>query len=96
MPLSLTEKAHFRPPFRSAVTWTSGSARVLVLDGVADQVLEELRQLHLVGHHGRQGIVGHERPAVLDGTAEVGQRVSEGVLTRGRERVPRPAVPTRE
>ena len=43
------------PPFLAAEMWTFGTARALVLDGVADQVLEQLDQLHLVGHDAGSG-----------------------------------------
>ena len=39
-PLSFTENIHFLPPFLAAEMWILGDSGLLVLDGVADQVLK--------------------------------------------------------
>ena len=41
----------------------AGEPGALILDGVADEVLEQLDQLHLVRQDGGQGIVRHHRAA---------------------------------
>ena len=35
-------------------------------EGVADQVLEEPTELHVIGHHDRELIVGNDRSALPD------------------------------
>ena len=56
-------------------TWTCGDSGALVLDGVADQVLKQLNQLHLVGQDAGQRIVRHHGAAVFDGAAQVHERL---------------------
>jgi hypothetical protein len=60
----------------------SGYFGAPILDGIAEQILKQLRQLQLVGHHTRQGIVRYARPAFLDGTAKIDHRPTQGTLTR--------------
>ena len=95
-PLSCTENIHCFPPFLAAEMWTFGHSGVLILDGVADQVLKQLDQLHLVRHDGGQRIVRHQRAAFLDGAAQIDQRLLQGVFAGGVDADPCPLVPTRE
>ena len=72
-----------------------GHSGRLILDGVADEVLEELDQLRLVGQDGGQRIVRHQRAAVLDSAAQIRERLLQRVFAGGLEQV-LPFVPTRE
>ncbi len=47
------------------------------LDGVADQVLEQLNQLPGVGRHGRQRVVRHPRATLFNRDLQIGQRVAQ-------------------
>ena len=53
-----------------------GHSRALILDGVADEVLKQLNQLSLVRHDGRQGIMRHQRTAVLNGATQIYDRLA--------------------
>ena len=75
MPIPLSRTANNQSsPCRSAATWTRGGSAAVELDGVADQVLEELHELRLVGHHRGQLGDRDRGIALLDGGLEVGQR----------------------
>ena len=69
--MSSTEKFH-----RPAAVLRGGDVDLrdpgsLIFDGVADEVLEELNQLQLVGEYHRQRIVSHERATFFDRASEV-------------------------
>ncbi len=50
------------------------------LEGVADQVLEDLSQLSGIGQHGWEGGAGHHRPILLDRHLQVGERLVQDRL----------------
>src|SRR4051812_3309979 len=54
-----------------------GHARSPELERVADQVLEELRHLQLVGRHAGQRVPGHGGARLLDRRAQVGERATQ-------------------
>jgi hypothetical protein len=60
-----------------------GDGVVVVLDGIADEVLEDLSQLGLVCLDGGQRVVRHLRAAFLDGAAQIEERAAQCLLARG-------------
>ena len=69
--------AHREDPLLTGPLGRDVDARraVAELQRVADQVLEELDELGRVGEHRGQVIMGHHRPLLLDGPAEIGHRL---------------------
>ena len=50
------------------------------LDGVSDQVLEQLPELGAVSHHHRERVVGDQGPIFFDGDLEVVEGLVEDLL----------------
>ncbi len=71
--------AHREDPLLTGPLGRDVDARraVAELQRVADQVLEELDELDRVGEHRGQVIMGHHRPLLRDGPAEIGPRLVE-------------------
>src|SRR5580704_6227086 len=81
--------AHGESPSRSVRLGLDMDQRLLgavELDGVADQVLEELDQLTLVGQHARQRGAGDDGAVFLDRYLKIDKRLSQNVIAvDGRE-----------
>jgi len=53
------------------------------LDGIANQVLKQLHQLHFIAQHGRQRAAGHHGPAFLNGLAQIDERLLQDGVASG-------------
>ena len=58
-----------------------GDSRTLVFDGIADEVLKQLNQLHIVCHDVGQRIVCHQRAFIFNGAAQIYERLFQRFFT---------------
>src|ERR1700722_9804073 len=65
----------------------SGDAGFLVLDSVADEILKQLGQLHIVSQDGGERIVRDYGTAFFDGTAQIRQSLLQSVFAGGFEQL---------
>src|SRR6185437_3924329 len=63
------------------------AAGALVLDGISDQVLEQLNELGFIRQDRGQGTMGDQRPPLFDGTPQIEERALQGFLAGGVEQV---------
>ena len=86
-PLSLHREDPFLPAIPGGGDVYLRDSGALVLDGVADEVLKQLNQLHLVRQDGGQRIVRHQRAAFLDGAAQIDERLLQRLFAGGIEQL---------